>query len=744
MFGRWGKRGERLEPVFDFRPEAELDLRLTERDRTGGSAREDARRRSRPEPEAPRSAHQASAPRASAHDERRPLRFKPLPDDAPEDDEDYEMAPPSRRGGRSGRRKPSGRSGGRKRRGLFGRLFRLGLYTAVFGGIAVAGLLVYEMGKLPPIHELAVPKRPPSMTLIAPNTMVLATRGETAGFVGIEEMPAILPNAVIAIEDRRFRSHWGFDPIGIARAMVVNLKAGSLQQGGSTLTQQLAKNIFLTPDRSLERKLQELILAGWLEISFTKDEILEMYLNRVYFGAGAHGVEAAARRFFGKSARNVTLAEAAILAGLVQAPSRLAPTKNPDAAAARAKLVLAAMADAGFIRREEATQAFNVPSAVTPPPPQDSAGYVADWVAGEVERLVGPYENDIFVDVTVDPTMQKFAETAMKDGLDKQGKDLGVTQGALVALAPDGAVKALIGGKDYAASAFNRAVQARRQPGSAFKPFVYLAALEAGMTPYDVRSDRPVRYGNWSPANADNKFRGSMTLSEALATSRNTIAVQLAVEVGPQTVANLAKELGIHSPLTPNASLALGTSEVTPLELATAYAPLANGGMRVEPYVVKRVTDAEGNVMYERPEPAPEIVVAPEYVGMMNTMLRETLRIGTAAKAQLPGWDAAGKTGTSQDFRDAWFVGYTADTVTVLWFGNDDNSPTKRASGSNLPVAVWSAFMQRAHEGVPVAALPGEWVPTVAAAPQQQYQPAAEAPAIIQKPVNFLKRLFGG
>jgi penicillin-binding protein 1A len=739
MFG-WRKRGERREPVFDFKPEAELDLRLTDRDRPSGHSprdREPPRRRKGAEAK-------RHAPRA---EERRPLRFEPLPDDDIDLDEDYDMAPArGRKSSRGkGRTSSSARGGRRRKRGIIGRLFRFGLTLGVLGCLALGGLLVYEIGKLPPIHELAVPKRPPSMTLIAPNTMVLATRGETAGFVGIKEMPPALPNAVIAIEDRRFRSHWGFDPKGILRAAVENFKAGGFVQGGSTLTQQLAKNIFLTPDRSLERKFQELILAGWLEMSFTKDEILEMYLNRVYFGAGAHGVEAAARRFFGKSARNVTLAEAAILAGLVQAPSRLAPTKNPDAANARAKLVLAAMADAGFITRQQSTQAFSAPSAVTPPPPQDSAGYVADWVASEVDRLIGPYENDIFVDVTVDPTMQKFAEHALVENLDAKGKDFGVSQGALVAIRPDGAVEALVGGRSYADSTFNRAIQARRQPGSSFKPFVYLAALETGLTPFDVRADAPVRYGNWSPENFDKKYRGNVTLTQALATSLNTVAVRLAVEVGPQNVANLANELGITSKLTPNASLALGTSEVTPLEMAAAYAPFANGGSRVEPYVVKRITDAEGKVIYERPTQERPAVIAPEYVGMMNSMLRETLRVGTASKAELPGWDAAGKTGTSQDFRDAWFVGYTANMVTAVWLGNDDNSPTKRASGSNLPVSIWSDFMQRAHEGVPLARLPGDWNPA-AHAPQvqQQQSPVAQAPAIIQKPVNFLKRLFGG
>lgn len=737
MFGRGGKRGERREPVFDVRPGSDLDLRLTADDRPSG-----ARMAER------------TPPRRAARREEPVAVYEPDHDDADFDAYGEPDMPPRKnarrktdggRGGNGRGRGGGGRGrsgGGRRKRSLMGRLFRFAVLCAIWGSIAIAGLIAYQFTKLPPIHQLAVPQRPPSVTLIAPNTMVLATRGETAGFVPIKDMPEYLPRAVVAIEDRRFYDHFGVDPQGIARAFVRNMQAGRLVEGGSTLTQQLAKNLFLTTDRSYERKLQELILSVWLELKYSKDEILEMYLNRVYFGAGAHGVEAAARRYFGKSVHNVSLAEAAILAGLVQAPSRLAPTRNPEGAEARARLVLAAMAEVGFISQNDARLAFQMNEAVSPPPAQNSTGYVADLVVAQLEELIGSYDEDIFVEVTVDPTMQSYAERALKEGMAARAEELGVEQGALVALSPDGAIRALVGGRDYATSAFNRAVTAKRQPGSAFKPIVYLAALEAGMTPGTVRVDRPVRFGNWAPENFDKKYRGEVTLTQALAMSLNTIAAQLAVEVGPAKVVELARQLGITSPMQNNASIALGTAEVSPLELATAFTPLANGGYRTEPYLITRITTADNRILYERPQHVDQnFVVAPEYVGMMNLMLRQTLRTGTARRAELPGWDAAGKTGTSQDFRDAWFVGYTSHMVAAVWLGNDDNRPTKRASGSNLPVDIWSQFMQHAHSETPTAPLPGEeWVP-VASVPRQPERRAYEdAPA----PIRFIQRLFGG
>jgi penicillin-binding protein 1A len=488
---------------------------------------------------------------------------------------------------------------------------------------------------------------------------------------------------------------------------LVNLTHLSLREGGSTLTQQLAKNLFLTQERTLARKIQELVLALWLERVYSKDEILELYLNRIYFGSGAYGVEAAAQRYFGKSARSVTLAEAAMLAGLAKSPSRLAPTRNPKAASQRAELVLAALVDAGYVSDTMAKTARARPPAIVRREGPGSIGYVTDLVMESLDDFVGPLETDVVVQTSVDPALQKAAETALTEELAKQGERFGVTQGALVAMDPDGRIRALVGGRSYAESPFNRAVAAFRQPGSAFKPFVYLTALERGLTPETVREDAPIQLRGWSPENYSREYYGPVSLTTGLAFSLNTVAVRLALELGPKNVAATARRLGIASRLEPNASLALGTSEVTLVELTGAYAPFANGGIGVFPHVIERVRDASGKILYARAATGPGRVVASAHVAMMNRMLIETLATGTARRASLPGWPAGGKTGTSQEFRDAWFVGYTGRLIAGVWLGNDDNTPTKRASGSNLPVDIWSRFMRTALEGVPVVQLPG-------------------------------------
>jgi penicillin-binding protein 1A len=520
-------------------------------------------------------------------------------------------------------------------------------------------------------------------------------------------MPPYLPQAFIAIEDRRFFWHFGLDPIGLARALFVNFTHVGLREGGSTITQQLAKNLFLTQERTLTRKIQELVLALWLERAYSKDQILELYLNRVYFGAGAFGVEAAAQRYFGKSARTVTLAEAAMLAGLVKSPSRLAPSRNPVAARERGDVVLTAMVDAKFVTAAMASTARGRPPAIVRNDGPGSIGYVADWVMDALDDFVGPLESDVTVQTTIDPVLQKLAEKALAEELAKQGDRYGVTQGALVAMDPDGRVRALVGGRNYAESQFNRAIAARRQPGSAFKPFVYLTALEHGLTPDTVREDAPIEVRGWRPENYSREYMGPVPLIVALSHSLNTVAVRLALELGPKNVAATARRLGIASVLEPNASLALGTSEVTLLELTGAYVPFANGGIGVIPQVIERVRGPGGKILYARAAVGPGRVVAPAYVAMMNRMLTETLATGTARRASLPGWPAAGKTGTSQEFRDAWFIGFTGRLIAGVWLGNDDSAPTKRASGSNLPVDIWSRFMRAALEGVPVVELPG-------------------------------------
>ncbi len=579
---------------------------------------------------------------------------------------------------------------------------------AVWGGIAAAGLVVYEASKLPPMQTLMIPKRPPTIMIQAEDGKVLATRGDMGGAaVPLKQLPTYLPNAFIAIEDRRFYEHFGLDPVGLGRAVAANIVSRRVRQGGSTLTQQLAKNLFLTQERTFSRKIQEVILALWLEQKFSKAEILDLYMNRVYFGSGAYGVEAAAQRYFGKSARNVTLAEAAMLAGIVNAPSRLAPTRNLKAAQERAALVLASMRDQKLISPDMQAAALSRPATVAPPTAPGSIGYVADWVVDQLDSYVGELSGDVTVRTTIDASMQAQGQAALSDTLAKSGTKFGVQQGALVSLDPDGSVRALIGGRSYEESQYNRAVTARRQPGSAFKPFIYLTALERGLTPDTVREDGPIQLKGWRPENATHDYRGPVTLQQALAASLNTVSVRLVLEVGPKAVVSTAHRLGITSPLEPNASIALGTSEVSVLELASAYAPFANGGIGVIPYVIESVKGADGKMLYSRSTSGPGRVMAAEYAGMMNRMMEETLITGTARRADLPGWEAAGKTGTSQDYRDAWFVGYTARLVTAVWLGNDDSSPTKKASGANLPVEIWSRFMKAALQGVPVAELPG-------------------------------------
>jgi penicillin-binding protein 1A len=523
----------------------------------------------------------------------------------------------------------------------------------------------------------------------------------------IGALPKYLPQAFVAIEDRRFYYHFGLDPIGITRAILVNIMRGRLREGGSTLSQQLAKNLFLTQERTLERKLQELILAVWLEVKYSKVQILELYLNRVYFGSGAYGVEAAAQRYFGKSARAVTLSEAAMLAGLVRSPSRLAPTRNPELALQRSQLVLAAMEEAGFITAEMLKIAQSRPPKIANNRGPGSSGYIADWVMDALNDYVGQFDIDITVQTTIDATLQAAAERALAEELAKNGEKFGVTQGAIVAMDTNGAVRALVGGVSYNDSQFNRAVSAKRQPGSAFKPFVYLAALERGMTPDTVRDDAPLQVRGWKPENFTQQYYGPVSLQTALSMSLNTVAVRLALEVTPAAVAKTARRLGIVSELQANASLALGTSEVSVLELVGAYVPFANGGIGVIPHVIAQVRDAKGKILYARSQPGHGRVIAPPHVAQMNQMLHETLTTGTAKRASIPNWPAAGKTGTSQDFRDAWFVGYTGALVAGVWLGNDDSSPTKRASGSNIPVDVWNKFMRTAHQNLPVVELPG-------------------------------------
>ncbi|SCY49171.1 penicillin-binding protein 1A [Microvirga guangxiensis] len=663
-------------------------------------------------------------------------------------------------GGRRPRRGSSPKKSKRKGRSFLGKLIYAGVVLGLWGIIAVGGIVAYYASQLPPIDQLSVPKRPPNIAILANDGSLITNRGETGGrTVILKELPPYLPKAFVAIEDRRFYDHFGIDPVGISRAVYRNLSRSGGLQGGSTLTQQLAKNLFLTQERTASRKIQEAILALWLERNYSKDQILELYLNRVYFGAGAYGVEAAAQRYYGKSARHVSLSEAAVLAGLVQSPSRLAPNRNPKAAQARAELVIAAMKELGFITPDMTKTALGQPAEPIKPNGAGSANYAADYVMDVLDDFVGTIDTDIAVFTTIDPTMQAAAERALVDELNAKGQKFNVSQGALVAMKPDGGVQALVGGRNYEASQFNRATAARRQPGSSFKPFVYLAAVERGYTPDMVLEDGPVNYRGWAPQNYDRKYRGPIAMRDALALSLNTTAVKLNMEVGPKTVAQTAQRLGITSPLQANGSLALGTSEVTPLELVSAYAAFANGGIGVTPYVISEVKTLDGKIIYKRPSSAGGLgrVIDPAAVAMMNEMMHNTFVIGTARKAQIPGWPMAGKTGTTDDYKDAWFMGFTGNLVAGVWLGNDDGALTKRVTGGNLPTEVWHNFMKIALKDKQPVALPGSErfrsdVPVADAGGDPRYANAGDSDAWVppqpqrranSREKNFFEKLFG-
>jgi penicillin-binding protein 1A len=573
--------------------------------------------------------------------------------------------------------------------------------------LVLGGAFLYFVARLPDPILLTLDDRPPNLTILASDGTVLAERGLRRGYVRLDRLPPYLPRAVIATEDRRFYNHLGVDPVGLVRAGFRNLAAGSVVQGGSTITQQLAKNLFLSPDRTMARKLEEAIYAIWLERRFTKDEILELYLNRVYFGGGTYGVEAAARRYFGRSARSVTLTQAALLAGLLKAPSRYAPTRNVELATTRVDVVLDNMVESGFLTSAEAEAAAGEPLRLRTFSDETGYPYAVDWVAETLPEVVGNTEGDLVVETTIDAGLQRAAQLTLRQTLDAEGKALDVSEGAVVVLDTSGGIKALIGGRSYHSSPFDRAVKALRQPGSAFKPFVYLTALESGYTPDSIADDAPVAVDGWSPRNHSGTYRGAVTLRDSFAQSINTVAVKLADDVGRGNVVSTARRLGIRSELHDRPSLALGTAEVTPLELVAAYVPFANGGEGITPHIIARVRNGEGKLLYEYKGAKLGRVVDGTYVAEMNDMMNATLVSGTGRQAALPDQIAGGKTGTSQSSRDAWFVGYTAHYVGGVWVGNDDGSKMRNVTGGTLPAHIWHDIMVYAHEGKQPLALPG-------------------------------------
>jgi len=598
-------------------------------------------------------------------------------------------------------------------------LLKICVWVVAVLAVPLAGLFVlpYFLAAIaPPLNlnqDLYAVNRPVAFTFLDADDNVVGRRGAVVGErLTLEDMPSYLPEAFIAMEDRRFYSHHGIDPRGILRATLSNLHAGHVVAGGSTITQQVAKIVFTDSGRTFSRKLTDMMDAAVLEKSLSKKQILELYLNRIYLGSGAYGVDGAARVYFGKSARELSLAEAAMLATLTSAPSVFSPRRDLAAAQARADIVLDKMVDTGFISQRQADEAKDHPAAVVDRAATDARNYFLDTAREEALRVASDngqrtLNGDLTVHTTLEPRLQEAARrvaVAVIEG--KQGQKAKASEAAVVVMKPNGAVAAMIGGVDYAESTFNRATQAHRQPGSAFKPFVYLAALEQGLSPWETRDDTPVNINGWTPTNFGGRSYGTLTLADALAHSVNTITVNLAQEIGIGSVVEAAKRCGITSKLEPNASLALGTSEVTPLELTGAYAAFASGGLRVHPYMVRQVDGPDGRPIFVRKPPSEsERVIASHVDRDLVAMLYGVVTSGTGISAALWDHEAAGKTGTTQDYHDAWFVGFTADYVTGVWVGNDDSSPMRGVTGASLPAEIWKGVMQAAEKGLPARPL---------------------------------------
>jgi penicillin-binding protein 1A len=600
------------------------------------------------------------------------------------------------------------------------RLFlRWSAVAFIWVSLAAIGLVGWYILDLPDPDQL-INQRPPSVTVLGSDGSVLATYGELHGeTLHFEDLPVSLIEAVLATEDRRYFDHAGVDLRGIARAAWANIQAGGVVQGGSTITQQVAKNLFLTPERSFKRKAQEALLALWLERRFTKEEILAIYLNRVYLGAGTYGVDAAARRYFDKSARDLTLPEAAMIAGLLKAPSRYNPAADPAAARLRAAEVIDNMVEAGFIDAETARAAKAAPLDLEGNRPAGGeARYATDWIMMRASEYIGLAQDDLVIVTTIDPLLQREAQQALAAGLAGEGAERNAGEGAVVSMTPDGAVVAMVGGSGYDTTQFNRAVLAERQPGSAFKLFVYLAALEAGMRPGDRVVDQPVTIEGWSPSNFDGEYDGAMTLSDALAQSVNTIAAETAWRVGIDRVIEAAHRLGIDQDMLSVPSLALGTTEVTPLALTAAYATIANQGLAAWPYVIEEIRTRTGEVLYRRSDVPAHRVIDQAVAANLAAMLAQTVQVGTGRAASI-AWPAAGKTGTSQDYRDAWFIGFTRQYVTGVWIGNDNGAAMERVTGGGLPARIWADYMADAQLGLPALALSDPFAPSMATYSQE-------------------------
>jgi penicillin-binding protein 1A len=568
--------------------------------------------------------------------------------------------------------------------------------------IAAASILGagLDLPKLPPIT------RDPQIIYQDRSGAVIGVRGgRYAPPLDLARLPAYVPAAFVAIEDKRFYEHPGFDAVGIARAVVADLSEGRAAQGASTITQQLARNLYLNDDRTVQRKAQELVYAVQLEQTYSKRQILGLYLSRVYFGAGAYGIEAASERYFGKSAARLTVREAAMLAALMKSPTDYNPIAQPDRSFERTALVLDAMVEVGAITPAQRAKALAQKPHVWADPPNAAAQYFVDWLETQRRTIAPQPRQDLVVETTLDLPLEQSAGVAAADGVSRFTAQ-GAEQAALVALDGAGRVRAFVGGVDYASSAFNRAANAHRQVGSAWKPFVYLTAMEQGQTPQTIALDAPVTIGNWSPQDFEPEFLGPISLETALAQSVNTVAAQLADQVGRPNVAATARRLGVVSPINTDPAMALGTSLMTPVEMAQAYTAFGNGGNRITAYGVETIRTSGGQVIWRHGPPAATPVIANPALSEMNRMMRAVVASGTGVKAAIPGYDIAGKTGTTSSFRDAWFCGFTGGLTTVVWMGRDDNAPMRGLTGGNGPAVLWHAFMVKAVRRVSVSAIP--------------------------------------
>ncbi|MBI1360963.1 MAG: PBP1A family penicillin-binding protein [Alphaproteobacteria bacterium] len=584
--------------------------------------------------------------------------------------------------------------------------------TGVLVGVVTLGLLwntlFAQMPVLPSKDALWEMNREPAVQFVDAKGDTIAVRGPHYGHaVKLADLPPHVVNAFIAAEDKRFLTHEGVDAVAVVRATLSNVRAGHTVQGASTITQQLVKNLFLTPDQTLKRKAQEARLAYELEHMLTKDEILDLYLNRIYLGAGAYGLDAAAHTYFDTSPQDLTIAESAMLAAFPKAPTRFASTADTPAAKQRQIYVLDQMVDAHFITPEQGASAKRQTLHFASDKPDVFAGHALDYAFDQVHSLMSSPPADLVVQLSLDLDLQAKTQKAVDDGLKTMGAEKHASEAAALLVDTSGAIRAMVGGKDYNKSQFNRAVQARRQPGSSFKMFVYAAALEAGLRPGSVRYDEPISIGNWRPRNYGGSYRGAVTLSEALAESLNTVAAEVGDEVGMDKVTDLARRFGVRSELHNYPSVALGSDEVTLLDMVTGYGVLAKDGLQMAPYIIQSISDSRGDVLFQQPATESPRIYDQKLAEDMTGMLSRVVVQGTGRAAQVPGWEVAGKTGTSQDWRDAWFIGYNTKYVGGVWVGNDNDTPMTKVTGGEMPARIWSAMMAGALDGVTPEPLPG-------------------------------------